>query len=154
MKVIVSQVKHIVKGNVSHIKLICDAMNMRGWTQADLSRASGVSTGTLSKYFNPANDKSMSADNLFDVLKALDLIKSDDTCSDHCEVGCDEVTQKLCKKLKKIVDFGKPYSTAIEANIDCFEDSVEIRKELKNLKVMRTKGQKPVRCKERQGVSV
>jgi len=46
-------------------------MRDRGWTAADLSRASGVSTGVLSRFFH---DDGMSADNLFAVLIALDLL--------------------------------------------------------------------------------
>ena len=63
--------KKEVKRNISQVELIRRAMQDRGWNAADLSRASGVSTGVLSRFFH---DDGMSADNLFAVLIALDLL--------------------------------------------------------------------------------
>jgi hypothetical protein len=39
----------------------------------------------------------------------------------------------LCKKVKKIIDYGDPYGRALEANILCFEDSINIRRKLENI---------------------
>ena len=63
--------KREVKENISQVEFVRQAMRGRGWNAADLSRASGVSTGVLSRFFH---DDGMSADNLFAVLIALDLL--------------------------------------------------------------------------------
>jgi SOS-response transcriptional repressor LexA len=63
-------VGQIVKKNILHLEIIKSEMASRGWTAAKLSRASGVSTGVLSRYFN--ND-GISSNNLYAVLLALGL---------------------------------------------------------------------------------
>jgi transcriptional regulator with XRE-family HTH domain len=68
--------KREVKKNISQVELVRTAMQSRGWSAADLSRASGVSTGVLSRFFH---DDGMSADNLFAVLASLDLLTGRDS---------------------------------------------------------------------------
>jgi len=66
--------KDKIKQKVSHMEIIREAMHSRGWKAADLSRASGVSTGVISRYFNPRNKKQLNADNLFALLSAVGLL--------------------------------------------------------------------------------
>lgn len=80
------------------------------------------------------------------------------TYENGCVVACDDELLNLCRKLKEIREYGEPYKTAIESNINCFEDTVKIRKELRNLRETQSAGpdggiaQKPARhtAKKRQ----
>lgn len=67
---ILSYMKDFVNQDISHVEIIKVALRERGWSAADLSRASGVSSGVLSRYFNASG---ISADNLYAIQKALGL---------------------------------------------------------------------------------
>lgn len=120
--------KHLIKQKVSHVEFIRNKMVSRGWKAADLSRASGVSTGILSRYFN---DDGISADNLFAVMLALNALEG----SDHtCEVQCDEKILKLCRKVKNVVESETHWGTSLEANIHSFAAGLEQDKEIIEVK--------------------
>jgi hypothetical protein len=76
-------------------------------------------------------------------IREIEFIKipESQTCGDRCPVNCDPDLRELCKKVKKIIDYGDPYGRALEANILCFEDSINTRRELENLK--KTTSQNP-----------
>lgn len=59
----------------------------------------------------------------------------------NCDVACGEKIKKLCKKVKKVVESKTPYAAALESNILCFEDSINIRRELENIKAVQSVGQ-------------
>lgn len=62
------------KQNVTPMEQIRERMKQKGWKQADLARATGVSTAVLSRFF--AND-GISDRNLFHVMTALDFFKGE-----------------------------------------------------------------------------
>lgn len=62
------------KQNIAQIEQIRERMKQKGWKQADLARATGVSTGVLSRFFG--ND-GISDKNLFRVMTALGFFKGE-----------------------------------------------------------------------------
>ncbi len=58
----------------------------------------------------------------------------------NCDVHCDDALMSLCRKLREIRNSGEPYKTAIESNILCFEDTVQTKRELKNLIAVNKEG--------------
>lgn len=122
-----------VKDKVSHLKLIKDSMAAHGWSAAELSRRSGVSTGVLSRYLNKV--LGMSDDNLFDVLCALGLIKNNlGKEVDDFMCGWDEKSRAACMKLKEILDSDDKFAVpAILSNLDAFRDSVDKTDRIKKI---------------------
>lgn len=68
-----------------------------------------------------------------------------------CPLNCDETLREFCRKVKNIRDYGTPYKEAIEANILCFEDSITVKRDLKNLRKTRSKGRKSGTTKRQVG---
>jgi len=120
-------VKQLIKQNVSHLELVRDALKSRGWTAAELSRKSGVSTGVISRYLNEV--LGINDDNLYSILCALDLIQDGKANGFMC--GWDENAIEYCKALKEILDSGdKIARAAILSNIDAFKESVDRKKRI------------------------
>ncbi|MGP8154580.1 MAG: helix-turn-helix domain-containing protein [Smithella sp.] len=94
--------KNTVKKKVSHLELVKKALKEKRWKAAELSRRSGVSAGVLSRYLNKV--LGTSDDNLFSILRALDLINIPETGITH---GLSREAIDACNDIKEILDFGE-----------------------------------------------
>jgi len=122
-------VKQKRKQKVSHVEFIREQMKKKGWNAAALSRASGVSTGVLSRYFN---DDGISADNLFAIMDSLNLFEYEDKNDFTC--GWDEETIAACKEIKEIYDSkNKLVISALKTNLAAFTDSIKKDNAIKKL---------------------
>lgn len=59
---------------------------------------------------------------------------------ENCYVECGDKLKILCEKVKKVLNSKTPYAAALESNILCFEDSINIRRELENIKAVQSEG--------------
>lgn len=102
MEGVISHMKAKVKKKVSHLELVKKAKEKKGWNAAELSRQSGVSTGVISRYLNKV--LGTSDDNLFSMLRSLDLINlpdADMTC------GWSKEAINACNDVRDILAFGE-----------------------------------------------
>lgn len=90
-----------VKKKISQVELIRQAMQARGWKAAELSRASGVSTGVLSRFFN---DDGISADNFYAILVALNLLAGPKSPSSY---PYREANRKIHDSVEYVLQSGK-----------------------------------------------
>jgi len=55
-------------------------------------------------------------------------------------IGWNDDLIDLCGKVREVINYGEPYASALRSNILCFEDSINIKRELKNLQAVTSKG--------------
>jgi len=68
------------------------------------------------------------------------LLTGKEPAGSPCSISCDERLKELCKKVKKVIESKTPYAAALEANILCFEDSINVKREMENLKAVTSGG--------------
>lgn len=112
---------------------------------AKFSRKSGINDRTLRKYIRDKEPAMPGADILAIIQKhsskSADWLLTDKEQQENCYVECGDKLKILCEKVKKVLNSKTPYAAALESNILCFEDSINIRRELENLKAVQSAGQ-------------
>lgn len=104
------------------MEMISDEMTKRKLRASAVSQLSGVPG---SKFTRLKQGHDISGNNLFQILKALDLIKIPGTSMPGaCSVNCDEDLKRVCQKVKDVIESSSPYSVSLKTNIDLFHDAV------------------------------
>ena len=123
------------KQNNSQIEQIRERMKQKGWKQADLARATGVSTGVLSRFLN---DDGISDKNLFRVLEALDFFKDEPDKKFHTTIkggsgialSDDWQMKQLLEQITKRLDEQQDTNRNIIKTVARMKDDLEAVREM------------------------
>lgn len=116
------------KQNISQIEQIRERMKQKGWKQADLARATGVSTGVLSRFFG--ND-GISDRNLFRVMTALGFFKGEtiseipNSIKEVQKLGEDWSIKLLLEQMMRRLDEQQETNRNIVKTISRMKDEIE-----------------------------
>ena len=108
--------------NILYMNLISEEMTRRKLRASAVSQMSGVPG---SKFTRLKQGHDVSGNNLFQILKALDLINIPGNGQPgSCAVNCDEDMKPVCRKVKDVIESSTPYSVTLKTNIDLFHEAV------------------------------
>jgi transcriptional regulator with XRE-family HTH domain len=109
----------------AYVQVIKKAMGLLKWNAARLSRESGVNEATLNRIFKKGRD--ISGDNLYRLLKCLNLLNSEQQNNFMCGWSSTEI--EYCQKLKDILESGEgKETTTIKEMIDFYTDKNKDKK--------------------------
>lgn len=106
-----------------------DAMKSRGWNKAKLTKESGASSAAVTRFFQ---DGKISSENTLKILTTVGLLVNSNP--HDCPIKCDENMKNLCRRVKKVMSAKDGFSRALESNIFAFEESIDLKREVQNLK--------------------